>query len=61
MRQSIKYYDKNTNEIVEVIDLIAAGMCKRTIGKTFVIYKIKEIKYYMIMNYIEFYEKYEKK
>ena len=56
-----KYKSRTTTNVVEVSDLRSAGMCKRTLGYTFVIYKFEDENYEFsrIMEHREFHKKYE--
>jgi hypothetical protein len=53
MRQ---YKEKTHGRECEVADFIAAGMCKYTMGKTFVMYRYKDSKdkFYLVMEQSEF-------
>lgn len=58
-----KKYKNNSNErIVIVMDDKSAGMCRKTIGLTFVIYKYEDENsdYHLIMEHREFYNKFSK-
>ena len=56
----MRYKNKRTNDIVEVIDNKAAGMCSILRGTTLVIYKSNDYNFHFVMKQREFYDKYEK-
>ena len=56
-----KYRFKTNKKEIFVIDKIAAGVCDKTMGKTFVLFKMNlDDKFSRVMEHTEFYKKYEK-
>jgi len=49
-----------TNKIVTVVDMAGVGMCRRTIGRTMVLYKEKGDSFHRVMDSEEFYNEYKK-